>query len=253
MDKDPKNLPLQMFDPATIEQDPATYQYRRGANGQSGVTAKHKLHGDKWNTVLHGDPLLVHVRKDGKIFVVDGHHRLSFAKQLKAEGKEAPAQVAAYVMREADGYTAEDAKIIAAYKNIHSGKDDLIDTIRVFKEANSGKVHMSLLPSLQMDKGNLKIAYTLSGLSDGTITKIEKGEVPVESALYVAEHVEKPRQEHVIELVGAMIKQEYPAANPFAEAAHLLKPKGNDNFPMRHQDRIMAERKKAKAFSKNVV
>lgn len=200
---------LVMLDPASIQVDAATYQFRSGGDAK-GVTEKGRFHADQWDPILHGDPILVHERTDGRIFVADGHHRVDLAKKLNETGA-GPGKIAATVLKEADGYTAEDVKIIAAYKNIAHGKCDPVDTARVFKEANSGKVNTDLLPHLQMDKGNLRMSYTLSRLSDGALDTVAKGGVPVEIAAKLAEQVpdDHKKQEAVMNIISQKLHQNY--------------------------------------------
>jgi hypothetical protein len=197
---------LSMLDPANIKSDPATYQFRSNYDQSSGVTKKGKYEAAQWDPILHGDPLLVHERLDGIVFVADGHHRLELAKRLNNEGK-GPGNVATMVLREADGYTPEDVKIIAAYKNISHGKTDPVETARVFKEAYSGKIHTEWLPQLQMDKGNLRLSYTLSGLSDKSLDMVAKGDVPVDMAVEVASRVSDSKsQESVMSVIKEQIQ-----------------------------------------------
>jgi hypothetical protein len=209
---------LAMFDPEKIKTDPATYQFRSNYENDTGVTEKGRYHADKWDPVLHGDPLLLHEKLDGTLYVADGHHRLDLAKHLNAEG-HGPGQVAAMVLREADGYTAEDVKIIAAYKNIAHGKNDPIEAAKVFKEAYSGKVHTELLPQLQMDKGNLEVSYKLSKLSDKALDAVAKNEIPIDMAAEVASRVsDATSQESVMHIISEELhkKPAPPVAEGFA-------------------------------------
>src|SRR5205085_1114674 len=73
--------PVVMVDPAKIKTDAATYQYRAGGDG-NGVTKRGRYQSERWDAILHGDPLLLHERTDGTLFVADGHHRLDLAKRL---------------------------------------------------------------------------------------------------------------------------------------------------------------------------
>lgn len=174
---------LRMLDPSAIKFDAATYQFRSHGDN-NGVTDKYRCKDTEWNPATHGKPILVHERLDGTLYVADGHHRLEFAQRLKAQGK-GPQMLAAEVMREADGYTTKDVKVIAAFKNMQHGSSSLVESARVFKEAQSMQ-HMEWLPSLQMDKSNLQISYVLSNLSDASLAQVENQAVPVESAANVA-------------------------------------------------------------------
>ncbi len=206
---------LVLIDPKEIQVDAPTYQFRSGGD-KAGVTEKGRYHTEQWDPLLHGDPILVHERLDGRVFVADGHHRVDLAKTLNAKGT-GPGKMAAMVLREADGYTAQDVKIIAAYKNIAHGQTDAVDTARVFKEAQSGKVNMELLPHLQMDKGNLRMAFSMAKLSDAALDQVRKGGISPEVAAKLAERVpnDGARQEKILGLVKQKLEQqEYKVTEP---------------------------------------
>lgn len=186
--------------PSQILSDPETYQFRSDIDG-TGITHQYREQVKSWDPIINGDPLLVHQRKDGSYYVADGHHRLDLAKRLEKEGK-GPQELAAHVLREADGYTAKDAKLVAAYKNIAHGHSNVIDAAKVLKEARDADVHQDLLPKLSMERGNLRQAKALSALSDEALAVIEKGDVPVQAGVEVARRVSDPtRQLAVLDLV----------------------------------------------------
>lgn len=195
--------------PENIKVDAATYQFRSHGDA-NGVTDKGRYHADHWDPILHGDPIMLHERLDGSMHVADGHHRVELAKALNAKGT-GPGNIMAMVLSEKQGYTARDAKIIAAYKNIAHGKTDVIETARVFREANSGQVHTEFLPSLQMDKGNLRMAFTMSKLSDKALDQVEREHIAPEIAAKLAELVpdDAPRQEAVMQIISQKLRQPY--------------------------------------------
>lgn len=213
---------LVLVDPKDVMVDAATYQFRSGGDAKTGVTEKGRYKAERWEPLLHGNPILLHEKLDGNVFVADGHHRLDLAKTLNAKGV-GPGKLAAQVLREADGYTAKDVKIIAAYVNIAHGKTDVVDTAKVFKEAYSGGVNLDLLPPLQMDKGNLKMAFTMSKLSDNVLDAVKKGEVSAEIAAKLAERVpeDQGRQEKILGIIKQKLSsQEYTVTEP-AKASNV--------------------------------
>lgn len=193
--------PLIGINPADIKVDAATYQFRSGGDGK-GVTHTGRHNVDHWDPILHGDPILLHERKDGSKYVADGHHRVDLAKRLNEQGK-GPGNILAMVLSEKQGYSAQDVKIIAAYKNMAHGKCNPVDAARVFKEAESPAVHGGLLPKLDMKKGNLPLSYKLSKLSDKALGSVANGEVPAEMAAQVADRVpgDAARQESVMSIL----------------------------------------------------
>lgn len=200
----PANVPVAMFDPEQVHVDAQAYQFKSNGD-KSGVTRSGRFNTDRWEPLLHGDPILVHERLNGEKFVADGHHRLDLAKRSNAAG-HGPGKIAAQVLREADGYTVDDVRAIAAYKNMARGNVDPVDGARVFKEVLSGRVHASLLPNIPLDQGNLRISAALVGLSDDSLTMVAENRVPVGSAVYVAQHVADPMErDRVMNIVAARL------------------------------------------------
>jgi hypothetical protein len=198
-------LSLVMVDPDLIRTDAATYQFR-GHGDVNGVTEAHRIRRERWDPILDGDPLLLHERKDGTLYVADGHHRLNHAKHTNSVGT-GPGMVAAQILREADGYSANDVRIIAAYKNMAHGHTDPLDAARVFKEVSSGKVDFRKLPQLQMDKGNLSISYSMSKLPESVLQEVETEQVPATLAAEIAERFDTPElQRSMVEMVGKTMR-----------------------------------------------
>lgn len=213
---------------ADLTSDPAAYQFRAN-DAANGVTQAHKITAERWEPLLHGQPLIVHERLDGKTYVVDGHHRFAFAQQLAALGK-GPELLHAFVLSEAQGVSVQDAKLIAAYANMAQGGTDVVDAARAFKEARDPAVHQQWLPQLQMDKSNLTLSYKLSGLSDVSLSKVQAGEVPAEAAAMVAERVKDPaKQDKVMEIIGVKLRQDYPNWKPDVGLGVALAGTSNDN------------------------
>jgi hypothetical protein len=198
-------LSLVMVAPETIKTDAKAYQFR--AHGDShGVTLSRHIRRERWDAILDGDPLLLHERLDGSLYVADGHHRLDHAKHTNASGN-GPGKVAAYILREADGYSVEDVRVIAAYKNMSRGSADPLDSARVFKEVASGRVDIAKLPQLQMDKGNLILSYKISKLPEDVIRQVEAEQIPVTLAADVAQRFDTPElQRSMVEMVGKTMR-----------------------------------------------
>jgi hypothetical protein len=198
-------LPIVMVPPEAIRVDAASYQFRAHGD-QNGVTKKHRIRRERWDPIIDGDPLLLHERLDGTLYVADGHHRLDHAKHTNSIGS-GPGMIAAQILREADGYSASDVRVIAAYKNMAHGHTDPLDAARVFKEVESGKIDIRKLPQLQMDKGNLRISYSMSKLADPVLQQVEQLQVPAEFAAEIAERFDTPElQRSMVEMVGRTMR-----------------------------------------------
>ncbi|MDX2112410.1 MAG: hypothetical protein SFW63_01560 [Alphaproteobacteria bacterium] len=200
-----EKLSLVMVAPEAIKTDAQAYQFR--AHGDSkGITEAHRIRRKSWNPILDGDPLLLHERLNGALYVADGHHRLDHAVNTNAIGT-GPGKVAAYVLREADGYSVEDVRVIAAYKNMARGHTDALDAARVFKEVAGGRVDVNKLPPLQIDKGNLRVAYSMSKLPETVLEQVEREQVPSEMAASIAENFNTPElQRSMVEMVGKTLR-----------------------------------------------
>jgi hypothetical protein len=119
------------FDPATLQADPQRFQYKADGDAQ-GVTER--LRGvQQWDPTASGKTL-VWEAPDGQRYIADGHQRLGLANRLRAAGFD-DARLDGYLLRSADGWTAGDARIIAALKNIREGSGTPLDAAKVFREA----------------------------------------------------------------------------------------------------------------------
>lgn len=115
----PRRMPVEQ-----IEVDPEAYQFRTQVN-ESGVDSR--LEGvEAWDDLRAGN-LLLHERADGRVFAADGHHRIDLARRLQQP------DVNSILLREADGYSVEDARRLAAEANIAAGNATAIDAAKVFR------------------------------------------------------------------------------------------------------------------------
>lgn len=111
-------LPIVMVAPETIQTNPRLFQFRHSASDPSGIRKSEKIRG-RWDAGKHDKPLLLYERQNGELFVVDGHHRLEFARRLNQRFfSQAPKLLKAQILRERDGMTPEQAKIFGAFRNL---------------------------------------------------------------------------------------------------------------------------------------
>ncbi len=131
-----------------IRHDADRFQFRAHPD-DAGVRPEDRIEGE-FDPLLHGGTLLIYEQKDGKLFVVDGHHRLELAHRSCTD-----VIFSARVLRERDGVSAEDAKILGAYLNLakefsrpgaEPGESALREAAEVFHAVHGGHVHEELLP-----------------------------------------------------------------------------------------------------------
>lgn len=128
---DGNRAPIRQFRPADIDVDAGLMQFKSGGDAQ-GVTQR--LQGiQQWDEISAGT-VTVWEAADGRRLIADGHQRLGLAKRMLAADAAADIQLNAFVLREADGVTASDARIITALKNIGEGSGTTTDAAKIFRE-----------------------------------------------------------------------------------------------------------------------
>ena len=105
-----------------LEIDPQRFQFKSGAD-KKGVTRPLQGQFDQ----RQARPLYVWEDKDGKKYVVEGHHRLDLAQRSGVQ------DVLTYVDRESDGVTAEEARTKGVWQNIKDGKGSISDFADYFR------------------------------------------------------------------------------------------------------------------------
>lgn len=121
---------IETFDPAGIQSDARTFQFKEGGDS-SGVTER--LDGvAQWDETKAG-MVIVFEDNFGQRFIADGHQRLGLAKRLQAKDPTQKITLYGPLLREADGYTPEAVRVIAAMKNIAEGTGSAIDAAKVLR------------------------------------------------------------------------------------------------------------------------
>lgn len=120
--------PLDIFDPLALQVDAKRFQFKSGGDAE-GVT-------DALKDVKVFDPMkagdiLVWEDRNGVQYVADGHQRTGLARRLAAEGQQV--QLHGFTLRETDGISAEDARAIAAAKNLAQGTGTAVDAAKVLR------------------------------------------------------------------------------------------------------------------------
>jgi len=164
-----KPVHFETLKPGDLSTDAETFQYKGGADYR-GVT-------DRLGGVAQWDPLasgkvVVFERNDGRLVIADGHQRLALAQRLEPDSPT-PVELSGYVFREADGWTPQDVRAIAAKKNIQEGSGDVLDTARVLRERPD--LWDATLP---MSDGKIKQAQGLARLSGEAWQMAINGVVP---------------------------------------------------------------------------
>jgi hypothetical protein len=203
------------FRPDEVTTNAALMQYKSGGD-ESGVTDV--LKGvDQWNPILSQQVLVWEPREGGRI-VVDGHQRVGLAKRLYPEDKSI--SLPAIVIREADGISAEQARVLGALRNIANGSGTLLDNARVLRDAPEGA---AMLPN---NAALARETMGLSRLSYEAFGAVLNDVVDPRVAAQIGIHAGHAPETHM-PLVGLMRKERI--GNP-AEAAAITRQALADGF-----------------------
>ena len=101
--------------------------FKEGAN-EKGVVAGEQLQGkyDRLGTA----PIVLWERENGDLEVITGRHRLDLAQ------RNGEATIPSQIIKESDGFTAEQAHLFDVEQNIKDGKGTVKDYVRFFKESD---------------------------------------------------------------------------------------------------------------------
>ena len=116
------------INPKLINVDPERFQFKADTDTRTG--ASKLLKGvNIWNKDLAGTAL-VWLDKEGKPWIVDGHHRRELA--IRTGQPEMPVQI----LRESDGITDKQARVIGAQRNLANGRGTAADAAKLFRDGN---------------------------------------------------------------------------------------------------------------------
>ena len=115
-----------------LKTDAVAYQYKRGGDA-NGVTDRLRT-AKAWNRMAAGN-IVVHERLNGDRYVVDGHQRTGLARRIMDGDPSQNITIPGFLLKEADGWTPEEARAIAAKKNLGEGIGDPIDIARILRDA----------------------------------------------------------------------------------------------------------------------
>ena len=200
---DGRAMSLQTFRPDEIGVDAALMQFKSGGD-QFGVTER--LRGvTQWDPYAAGT-VTVWESRDGRRLIADGHQRLGLAKRIQAMDPSQEIAVNAYVMREADGFSAADARIMTAITNIGEGTGTAIDAAKVFREL--GIDADRLVASLPPKSALVRDGKALSRLSDEAMGAAINEVIPESYAAAIGHLAPDPAQH--MALVDLLVKLDPP-------------------------------------------
>jgi len=192
---------LESVDPKGVKVDAATFQFK--ARGDDlGVTDR--LDGVKnWDPIKAGTSIIWE-RADGARFIADGHQRLALAKRLIGDDAQ-DIGLNAFIMREADGYSAETVRDIAAFKNIAEGSGSALDAAKVIRSGNN------LGDDLPPNSALVRDARGLSKLDDESFRLVIDEKIDAKYGAIVGELISKADEQSAV--IRALSKSKPANAN----------------------------------------
>ena len=160
--------------------DAKKFQFKLGAKLAGGVSEA--LKGVEKFSPVKGGQILIWQDKAGKYWVVDGHHRVALAKKTGAEN------LATWVIREADGWTAADARAQGALRNLADGKGTAIDAAKLFRDS---KITLDRLRKEAIPTNNIIVqqGMDMKDLSDYVFRLVVDEKLPPSYAAVIGKQV----------------------------------------------------------------
>lgn len=160
-------FPVEDIKVSDIHTKPDELQFKLDTNAE-GVQVP--LEGE-WNELAAGNVLLWQA-KNGKRYMVNGHHRLAKARAKSIE------TIKSQTLKEADGYTINDARRIGAEANILEGKGTVYDQAEYFRLQPE-----TYTPDVARQRGIAGRGYTIGRFaSPDTYTQFRSRAVSPEAA-----------------------------------------------------------------------
>lgn len=179
-----------------IEVDADLMQFKAGGDA-SGVTDR--LKGiTEWDPIRAGEAI-VYEYEGGRRLIADGHQRLGLAKRLKAEGQNV--QLPAFILRESDGVSPQEARAIAALRNIAEGTGSALDAAKVLRDLGQDVSDLNLPPrsSLVRDAGGL------ANLDQEAFGAVINEVIPQNYGAIVGRIIDDPQQQRsVVDLLAKL-------------------------------------------------
>ena len=225
-------LPIASFSPADIGIDAGLMQFKSGGD-QFGVTER--LRGvEQWDPLAAG-MLTVWEGLDGRRLIADGHQRLGLAGRIMAADPAQNIRVNAFVLREADGFSAADARILTALKNIGEGTGTAIDAAKVFREV--GLDSEAVLRRLPPKSALVRDGKALARLHDEAFGAVVNEVIPESWGAAIGHYAPDPASHMaLVDLLHGLD----PAIRKQAEA--IVRQALDVGFHVEHQDELFGAR-----------
>jgi hypothetical protein len=160
-----------------IHTDPSRFQFKGKAIGKGGVTEEMKDI-EEYDPDSAGTLAVWKDPKNGKTYVVNGHHRLERANALNYEG--------GMTSRYLDAKTAKEARTKGALINIREGKGEPLDAAKVFREGGFTPADLKKY-GISRNGPVAKQGLSLAKLDDAVFQDVATGKLPEGRGVVIGE------------------------------------------------------------------
>jgi ParB-like chromosome segregation protein Spo0J len=144
--------------------DPRKFQYKLNPSAE-GIT--NQLTGKKWNDDLAGVIQAWRDPDSGKIYVVNGHHRVEMARRSGVKDMQ---------VRLIDAPDAQSARAVGALQNIAEGRGTPVDAAKFFRDSGYTPERLDKL-GISMGESTATNGLALARLGDPLFEKVATGKI----------------------------------------------------------------------------
>ena len=166
------------FRPGELETDAGTFQFKEGGDAAGVVET---LKGtEKWDPMKAG-LIIAYEFADGRRVIADGHQRLGLARRIAAADPNSDIRLYGFVLREADGVSPKEARIIAGLKNLaeQDARPNLdLEAAKLIRELGLDGFE-EIKRSLPLTSNRIRLGRQTLSLSDEAFAMIHNGFVPL--------------------------------------------------------------------------
>ena len=199
------------FPVSGLNLDPKRFQYKivHGSTGSTGSLGGVQV----WNSVLAGIVMVWQDKRDNKVYVVNGHNRITLAKSLNVE----------YVtVRFLDCDSASEARQIGAIANIAECRGTALDAAKVFKDSN-WNIHHLKNAGIPIKESVATNGLALSKLNNFLFNKCVQGELAQDWGVAIGSKLSDHQQQlELWQLLQSEGKKRKVNADTIAELAEVI-------------------------------
>lgn len=185
--REASRAPVRAVPIGELHVDPERFQYKQDVTDYSAGTT-HDMGASKWDPLLGGVIAVWRDPDDGKLYVINGHHRYKLARQFGVDSLN----IMEILPDQAPD--AGTARLIGAKINIAEGKGSDLDAAKIFRESNFTPEQWAEA-GLPMTEAKVKNGMLLARLDLGIFNMVATGKLSVSDALIIAKEFQNPTEQ----------------------------------------------------------